>query len=175
MPEQKPQEQKDDKATQTLSAICDSLVDSILAGVKCLTQDILVPTEATIDKMLIISASITGCEVLLTLFRASTFISWQGALLCTLVLGGMSIYYKHQDSILMQAYKKGKQKSDELLKRTANALTCHRADRRGQIAGNNGKCQGSGKSTRRITSNDARLNKPSRRDVRSGLGKGNKH
>lgn len=89
-----------DKEKEKLSLAMYDIVLSI-------RDNITLPTHGTIAKVLILAIAMLLCSIISRLFRFYTFISWQGCLICVVVLLVLLWVERAQNDTLIKAYKAG--------------------------------------------------------------------
>ncbi len=90
----------DDKEKEKLSLAMYDIVLSI-------RNNISLPTHGTISKVLVLSIALFVCSVISSLLRFYTFISWEGSLICVIVLLILLWVERAQNDTLIRAYKAG--------------------------------------------------------------------
>ena len=66
---------------------------------------LIMPAPEMINKLFVYSLILSGICSLSTLLQLYTFISWQGALICSVILGFFSVKEKGDQSIITHAYR----------------------------------------------------------------------
>lgn len=89
-----------DKEKEKLSLAMYDIVLSI-------RDNITLPTHGTIANVLILAIAMLLCSIISRLFRFYTFISWQGCLICVVVLLVLLWVERAQNDTLVKAYKAG--------------------------------------------------------------------
>ena len=96
------------------------------------------PTHKTIEKTLIYSVVLLVCSALSTLLRFYTFVSWQGALLCTLLLVLLLWIERRENDALLRMYRTAELSAKKVMRRAKDAGTGH-SSRRSSTNSNSGK------------------------------------
>ena len=93
------------------------------------------PTHKTIEKTLIYSVVLLVCSALSTLLRFYTFVSWQGALLCTLLLVLLLWIERRENDALLRMYRTAELSAKKAMRRAKDAGNGH-SSRRGSTNSN---------------------------------------
>ena len=99
----------------------EKLSVSIYNIVEGMKDTISLPTPTTLEKTVQLSAFLFGCSLVSDMIGMYTFISWQGAGLCTLFLGVLFYMERSENNALSRMYRNARVSIEKDVKRAKDA------------------------------------------------------
>lgn len=96
----------------------------------CIKDAFTLPTHNTVEQTLILSAILFGCTTLSTLLGFYTFISWQGALICTVFHVVLLYKERSENDALLRMYRNARVSAEKVMQRAKSASTSISGERR---------------------------------------------
>ena len=99
----------------------EKLSVSIYSIAEGLKDTVSLPTPDTVEKTTFLSVILFGCSLVSEAIGMYTFISWQGAGLCTLVLGVLLYMERSENNALSRMYRNARVSIEKDVKRAKDA------------------------------------------------------
>ena len=99
----------------------EKLSVSIYSIAEGLKDTVSLPTPDTVEKTTFLSVILFGCSLVSDAIGMYTFISWQGAGLCTLVLGVLLYMERSENNALSRMYRNARVSIEKDVKRAKDA------------------------------------------------------
>lgn len=93
-------------------------------------ETISLPTHVTLEGTFKFSLILLACSVLSTLLGFYTFISWQGCLICVVLLTILLFIERSENDALLRMYRTARLSAEKALRRAASAGTGIRGNNR---------------------------------------------
>lgn len=131
------------------------------------------PTDATLEKSMKFSALLFVCSGISQLLGFYTFISWQGALLCTVILIGLLWVERRENDALLRMYRNARLSAKKAAQRAKDASASYSSGRR--PTGDGAGQQKVGKGNRRTNNGSNKRRNGSAVGSKSGKGRPRPH
>lgn len=93
------------------------------------------PTHKTLEKTLYYSLALFGCSLLSELIGFYTFISWQGCLICIVLIIALLFIERSENDALLKMYRTARVSAEKAVRRAKTAGTSVSSRGRANIAG----------------------------------------
>lgn len=114
-------------------------------GLVSIIDTLSLPTNKTLMKSFKYSLALTGVSLLSDLLGFYTFISWQGALLCTCLLFMFMYMERRESNELLRMYGSAKLRVEETLRWAKNAGSSFRTGRNANVVNQSSETSGEGR------------------------------